>query len=80
MRGHARLMKPNFARLTFDRIAEPAYPNLIGSDGTLAYTFVPGTFVRLACALVMAGLCAVTALDSERTMVPAAQHPRNRSA
>lgn len=41
VRGHARLMKPNFARLTFDRIAEPAYPNLIGSDGKLAYTFVP---------------------------------------
>lgn len=41
VRGHARLMKPNFARLTFGRIAEPAYPNLIGSDGKLAYTFVP---------------------------------------
>ena len=41
VRGHARLMKPNFARLTFERIAEPAYPNLIGSDGKLAYTFVP---------------------------------------
>lgn len=41
VRGHARLMKPNFARLTFDRISEPAYPNLIGSDGKLAYTFVP---------------------------------------
>lgn len=41
VRGHARLMKPNFARLTFERIAEPAYPNLIGSDGKLAYTFLP---------------------------------------
>ncbi len=41
VRGHARLMKPNFARLTFERITEPSYPNLIGSDGKLAYTFVP---------------------------------------
>lgn len=41
VRGHARLMKPNFARLTFERIAEPAYPTLIGSDGKLVYTFVP---------------------------------------
>ena len=41
VRGHARLMKPNFARFTFDRIAEPAYPNLIGSDGKLTHTFVP---------------------------------------
>lgn len=41
VRGHARFMKPNFARLTFDRIAEPAYPNLVGSDGKLAYTFTP---------------------------------------
>jgi outer membrane lipoprotein-sorting protein len=41
VRGHVRLMKPNFARLTLERIAEPAYPNLIGSDGKLTYTFVP---------------------------------------
>ena len=42
--GHARLMKPNFARLTFERIAEPAYPNLIASDGRQAYTFVPENY------------------------------------
>ena len=42
--GQARLMKPNFARLTFSRMAEPAFPNLIGSDGEFTYTFVPGNF------------------------------------
>lgn len=42
--GQARLMKPNFARLTFTRIAEPAFPNLIGSDGALTYTYVPKRF------------------------------------
>ncbi len=42
--GHARLMKPNYARLTFTRIAEPAFPNLIGSDGYMTYTYVPKNF------------------------------------
>ena len=42
--GSARLMKPNYARLTFTRMAEPAFPNLIGCDGQLAYTYVPKNF------------------------------------
>lgn len=42
--GQARLMKPNFARLVFSHIAEPAFPNLIASDGTHKYTFVPKNF------------------------------------
>jgi outer membrane lipoprotein-sorting protein len=42
--GHARLMKPNFARLQFTRIAEPAFPSLIASDGRNFYTYVPKNF------------------------------------
>lgn len=42
--GHMQLMKPNYARLTFTRIAEPAFPNLIGSDGRFTYTYVPKNF------------------------------------
>lgn len=42
--GQARLMKPNFARLAFSHVAEPAFPNLIASDGKHRYTFVPKNF------------------------------------
>jgi outer membrane lipoprotein-sorting protein len=42
--GQARLMKPNFARLAFSHVAEPAFPNLIASDGKHKYTFVPKNF------------------------------------
>jgi outer membrane lipoprotein-sorting protein len=42
--GHARLMKPNLARLTFARMAEPAFPNLIASDGASQFTFVSEKF------------------------------------
>ncbi len=44
--GHARLLKPNYARLIFTRMAEPAFPNVIGSDGELTYTYVPKNFNR----------------------------------
>ncbi|MDP2137038.1 MAG: hypothetical protein Q8J74_04220 [Candidatus Didemnitutus sp.] len=42
--GHARLMKPNFARFTFSYIAEPAFPNLVAVDGEQAFTFTPAGF------------------------------------
>jgi outer membrane lipoprotein-sorting protein len=42
--GQARLMKPNLARLTYSRVAEHAFPNLIGSDGKFTYTYVPKNF------------------------------------
>jgi outer membrane lipoprotein-sorting protein len=37
--GKMRLMKPNFARLTFSYIAVPSFANLVASDGTNLYTF-----------------------------------------
>jgi outer membrane lipoprotein-sorting protein len=42
--GKVRLMKPNFARITFDSIAEPAFPNIVASDGTLLTTFTPANY------------------------------------
>ena len=32
-------MRPNFARLKYSYIAQPAFPNLMGSDGTAKYSF-----------------------------------------
>ena len=43
--GKMRLMKPNFARLTFSYIARPAFPNLVASDGTNIFTFKPSSFL-----------------------------------
>jgi hypothetical protein len=42
--GKVRLMKPNFARITFDAIAEPAFPNVVASDGVLLTTFTPANY------------------------------------
>jgi outer membrane lipoprotein-sorting protein len=39
--GKVRLMKPNFARLTFEYIAEPAFANVVAADGERVYTFKP---------------------------------------
>lgn len=44
VRGSARLMKPNFARMEFSYIAEPAYPNVFASDGKKLYIFTPSNF------------------------------------
>jgi len=43
--GKLRLMKPNFARLTFSYMARPAFPNLVASDGTNVFTFKPSSFL-----------------------------------
>ena len=43
--GKMRLMKPNFARLTFSYMARPAFPNLVASDGTNIFTFKPNSFL-----------------------------------
>src|ERR1019366_2844728 len=42
--GKLRLMKPNFARLTFSYMARPAFPNLVASDGTNIFMFKPSNF------------------------------------
>lgn len=42
--GRVRMMKPNYARVTFSHLAEPAFPNLVASDGQRAYTFTPSSF------------------------------------
>lgn len=44
VRGSVRLMKPNFARMEFSYIAEPAYPNVFASDGKKLYIFTPNNF------------------------------------
>lgn len=42
--GKVRLMKPNFARITFDTITEPAFPNVVASDGARLHTFTPANY------------------------------------
>ncbi|MES2464920.1 MAG: outer-membrane lipoprotein carrier protein LolA [Armatimonadota bacterium] len=42
--GTIRLMRPNLARVTFSSLREPAYPNLVASDGKRVFTFTPKNF------------------------------------
>lgn len=42
--GSIRLRKPNFARIEFSHVAEPAYPNVFASDGKKVYIFTPSNF------------------------------------
>lgn len=42
--GKVRLMKPNYARITFDTITEPAFPNIVASDGARLTTFTPANY------------------------------------
>lgn len=43
-RGSVKLMKPNYARVTFDYLAQPAFPSLVASDGKHLHTFTPSSF------------------------------------
>ena len=43
--GKVQMMKPNFARFTYNYMAEPAFPNPIGADGQKIYTFTPKSFL-----------------------------------
>lgn len=40
-----KLMKPNFAKLEYAYIAEPAFPSLLGSDGDRVAVFTPSSFL-----------------------------------
>lgn len=42
--GSLRLMKPNYARITFSSIKRPAYPNLVASDGTTLWNYKSHSF------------------------------------
>lgn len=42
--GKIQLMKPNYARLTYSYMAQPAFPNLVASDGDKVYSFTPSSF------------------------------------
>lgn len=42
--GKIKLAKPNYARLTYSYMAQPAFPNLVASDGETVYTFTPSSF------------------------------------
>jgi outer membrane lipoprotein-sorting protein len=44
--GSLKLKRPNLARVTYTTLREPAYPNLIASDGKRIYTFTPDSFNR----------------------------------
>lgn len=39
-----RLKKPNYARITYSYMAQPAFPSLVASDGNEVYTFTPSSF------------------------------------
>jgi outer membrane lipoprotein-sorting protein len=39
--GKVIMMKPNFMRITYDYMAQPAFPNPVVSDGEKIYTFKP---------------------------------------
>ena len=43
--GKVKMMKPNYARLTFSYMARPAFPNLVASDGENIHTFKPASFL-----------------------------------
>jgi outer membrane lipoprotein-sorting protein len=42
--GTVLMKKPNFARVTYATLREPAFPSLIASDGKSIYTFTPDSF------------------------------------
>ncbi len=42
--GTVRMMRPNRVRITFSYLREPAFPNLIASDGKKTFTFTPESF------------------------------------
>jgi outer membrane lipoprotein-sorting protein len=42
--GTIRMKRPNLARVTFSFLREPAFPNLVASDGKKYYTFTPESF------------------------------------
>lgn len=44
VRGSVRLMKPNLAKVTYDYLAEPPFPCLVGCDGQTVCTFTPASF------------------------------------
>ncbi|MFN7141325.1 MAG: LolA family protein [Limisphaerales bacterium] len=44
VKGTIRMMKPNYARLTFTSMRRPAYPNLVASDGTTRYSYTSHSF------------------------------------
>ncbi len=43
--GSFRVMKPNYARVVFSFMAQPAFPNLVASDGKTITTFTPSSFL-----------------------------------
>jgi outer membrane lipoprotein-sorting protein len=79
--GKMRLMKPNFARLTFSYMAYPAFPNLVASDGTNIFTFKPSgflpdhTFAKGPFDCWRGALCASGALPGGGTISVTSAHP-----